>query len=618
MRLTIRSKLILSIGIPMLLITLGVVAIDFDKSRRMAMAQTQRQLLNQGRAQAARVRFALRSVGHVADQLTDHVATERSVPESFYWLVLRRAMLRNRHITQACLAFEPMHGPGGEEQFAPLVRRGQSEPGGQFSDYRDADWYRSALAGQAGWSRPMPDATGRLIGVYAVPITRDDQPVGVAAVWAELGWVGRLLDRSRLPAERVYLLSGPGRFVHNPQVDPETPPQVEQDLWRQMAPVVEAGTEGVRLLRAGEQTLWTVYVPIPSVRWTYVATVPEDVMLEPVREYLWSQVGLLLIALGLLEGVVILMSLTITRPLGRLARAVRRVSAGDFRARVLGAESNDEIGDVARAFNDMVDHLNDHVRRLSVEVAARQAVESEIRVARTIQQSMLPDPAELPALPGLELHAVNLPARHVAGDFYDFFPAADPHCLGLTIADVSGKGVPAALYMAAARTVVRNLAASGKLPPEDVLARANDVLLQGNDNCMFVTLLLGYFHAPTGKLTYANAGHCLPVLLDPDGSTRLVEPSTGPLLGALESARFTGETLTLQPGQTLVLYTDGVIEAFSPDGQMFGTHRLREFLAQHPADPLADLAEQLVQTVDLYEDHHHYDDVTLLLLRRTE
>lgn len=614
MRLSIRSKLILSIGLPMLLITLGVVAIDYDKSRRLAVAQTQRQLLNQGRAQVARVRFSLRRMGQVADQLTDHVATERLLPTSFYWRVLGRALQRNRHLTAACLAFAPMQGPEARERFSPIVRRRAPAVGGQLADYSQAEWYRGAMAGQGGWFAPSRDEAGQPVAVYAVPILRDDRAVGVVAVWAELGWIGSLLDRSRLPEEQVCLVSETGQFVH-PSGKSASP---ERQVWATLAGSLPPETEGIRVLPVGGRVFWAVYVPVEAVGWTYLAAVPEEVLLAPVREYLWSQVGLLLIALGLLEGVVILMSLTLTRPLGKLARAVRQVSVGDFHARVLGAETHDEIGDVARAFNDMLDHLNDHVRRLAVEVAARRAVESEIRVARTIQKSMLPDPAGLGPQQGLELHAVNHPARHVAGDFYDFFSTADPQTLGLLIADVSGKGVPAALYMAAARTVIRNLAHSGSLPPEDVLQQANDVLLQGNDNCMFVTILLGYLHVPTGRLTYANAGHCPPVLLDPDGKAHLVTPSTGPLLGALDEARFGSETLTLQPGQTLLLYTDGVIEAFSPDGQMFGTQRLADFLSQHAGEPLSDLAEHLVACVDAYEDHHHYDDVTLLLLRRTD
>ncbi|MBS3821912.1 MAG: serine/threonine-protein phosphatase, partial [Phycisphaerae bacterium] len=218
----------------------------------------------------------------------------------------------------------------------------------------------------------------------------------------------------------------------------------------------------------------------------------------------------------------------------------------------------------------------------------------------------------------VSLHAVNHPAKEVAGDFYDYFETERPGVLGVLIADVSGKGVPAALFMAVAKTVIRNLARGGDLPPGEVLTRANQLLLENNDDqsLMFVTLFFFYYDTKTGTVTYANAGHNRPFVLSLDGRMRKVDGQSGPLLGALEDRVYAQGEETLQAGEALVMYTDGVTEAMAPEGVQFGEERLVKLLGELAGSDARRLSERIVREVDTFEDHRHGDDITVLAVQR--
>jgi serine phosphatase RsbU (regulator of sigma subunit)/anti-sigma regulatory factor (Ser/Thr protein kinase) len=252
------------------------------------------------------------------------------------------------------------------------------------------------------------------------------------------------------------------------------------------------------------------------------------------------------------------------------------------------------------------------VRQQQAEIRERERYQQELQVARVIQQTLLPK--ELPDLPGWQVAAYWQPARAVGGDFYDFINLPDGR-LGWIIGDVTDKGVPAALVMATARGILR-AAAERLTSPGQVLERVNDLLCPDIPPNMFVTCLYAILDPVSGVFSYANAGHCLPYRRGQDGVHEL--RATGMPLGLMPGMTYEEKETTLLPGESLFFYSDGLVEAHNPDGEMFGFPRLRELLASHPGG--ATLIEFLQAELSVFtgRDWEQEDDATFLTLERTE
>jgi serine phosphatase RsbU (regulator of sigma subunit)/anti-sigma regulatory factor (Ser/Thr protein kinase) len=250
------------------------------------------------------------------------------------------------------------------------------------------------------------------------------------------------------------------------------------------------------------------------------------------------------------------------------------------------------------------------VREQEAEARRRERVEHELQVATLIQQNFLPKTT--PDLPGWQVAAYYQPQRAVGGDFYDFIDLPDGH-MGLVIGDVTDKGVPAALVMAATRSILR-AAAPRLVAPNEVLQRVNDLLCPDMPPNMFVTCLYGVLDPRTGHFRYANAGHNLPYTRTEDGVVEF--RATGLPLGLMPGMSYDEKEAVLGPGQTMLLSSDGLVEAHNPDGEMFGFPRLRELMAEHPggASLLDHLLAELRRFVGPAWDQE--DDVTLVTLWR--
>jgi serine phosphatase RsbU (regulator of sigma subunit)/predicted ester cyclase len=252
-------------------------------------------------------------------------------------------------------------------------------------------------------------------------------------------------------------------------------------------------------------------------------------------------------------------------------------------------------------------------QRLEQEIRERERIEQELKVARSIQLASLPK--EVPTLEDWQISPLYRPAREVGGDFYDFHLLSEGR-LGVVVGDATGKGVPAALVMASARTMLRAVAqALGSSSPGDVLRRVNDALFTDIPPNMFVTCFYAILDLDSGNLTYANAGHDLPYLHHGNDCEEL--RARGMPLGLMLGMGYEEKDITLQAGETALFYSDGLVEAHDPKGEMFGFPRLRELVAEHGAEKA--LGDSLL--AELYsfvgEGWEQEDDITLLTLRRS-
>jgi sigma-B regulation protein RsbU (phosphoserine phosphatase) len=248
--------------------------------------------------------------------------------------------------------------------------------------------------------------------------------------------------------------------------------------------------------------------------------------------------------------------------------------------------------------------------------AVKEAMERDLRIAREIQMGILPaDLAECTNGTGLDIHAMLEPAQQVGGDLYEVLRVGERVVVAL--GDVSGKGIPASLFMAVTMTLLRSMARQFEAP-EEILRRVNGELTASNPRGMFVTLCCAIFDMPAGRVTCASAGHHAALLLAPERSPRPVFSSSGPVLGLMPGAQFSNETLSFERGETLVLFSDGVTEAFNLAEDLFGDARLIEQLAREPGETAAETVRTILGAVQGHSaGAPQSDDVTILAVRRT-
>lgn len=302
---------------------------------------------------------------------------------------------------------------------------------------------------------------------------------------------------------------------------------------------------------------------------------------------------------------------TITRPIQKLAKNVEGIGQGNLDIR-MEVESKDEVGELASTFNQMLEDLQQYIRNLSEITAEKERIGAELDVATNIQASMLP--CIFPAFPEhteFDIHATMNPAKEVGGDFYDFFLVDSTH-LALVMADVSGKGVPAALFMVIAKTLIKNRAQLGE-SPEVVLEQVNNQLCENNDANMFVTVWLGIYDLVTGQLCYANAGHDYPAVMRKGGAYEIIQDTQDFVLGGLEGMVYARREMTLAPGDKLFLYTDGVPEATNASDELWGEERMVETLNRCTEDTTKQTLVKVKEAADTFVgEAAQFDDMTML------
>jgi len=282
---------------------------------------------------------------------------------------------------------------------------------------------------------------------------------------------------------------------------------------------------------------------------------------------------------------------------------------------ILQIKTGDEIEVLASSLYELEVDVNNYIDNLKKVTAEKERIGAELDVATKIQASMLP--CIFPAFPDrveFDIYASMLPAKEVGGDFYDFFLIDDTH-LAVVVADVSGKGVPAALFMVIAKTLIKNNAQYGKTPKE-IFETVNNQLCEGNEAGMFVTAFMGILEIGTGKFTYVNAGHNPPLIKKADGNYEWLITKPGFVLAGLESIRYRQDEIALEQGDTLYMYTDGVTEATNAENELFTDPRLLDVLNKHKTDNLAELLHNVKKEIDLFvKDAPQFDDITMLALK---
>lgn len=407
-------------------------------------------------------------------------------------------------------------------------------------------------------------------------------------------------------------------------------PHVEGDGFYEQLDLFLAGKDVPPIISEFEGLGWylSVCMPLKDAAGVTQAYVDVDMSMEQIkamqRDFLTRLIRLLaLIAMVLAVLSVLTARRMIVNPINRLAEAtsefVRRQQEGGGERQVVmdlpKLDTGDEVGRLYLCIRQMEADIYEYIDNLTAVTAEKERIGAELGIATQIQASMLP--CIFPPFPDrreFDIFATMKPAKEVGGDFYDFFLVDEDH-LALVIADVSGKGVPAALFMVIAKTLLKNDAQAGNSPGQ-VLEKVNGQLCENNEAGMFVTVWLGILEISTGKMVCANAGHEYPALCPAGGSFELLKDKHGFVLAGMEGARYKEYELELKPGDTLYVYTDGVSEATDAGNELFGTDRMLEALNGAPAAVPGELLPRVKEKIEAFVgEAPQFDDITMLGLR---
>ncbi len=517
-------------------------------------------------------------------------------------------------------------------------------------DPRLRGWYINASrTGELCWSEPYIDAGGLgLMVTCSIPITTPQRGYfWVVAADVTIETINRNIINTQVgELGYSFLLDSEGGVIALPGLTSGAQQWNESYVIYNMlnsgnreldavAKNMTLGITGVTMCNFVDGDKFIAYAPLNSTKWSVAIVAPINEIIAPAlstrdkiiesadsaSDYITREAeafrNTFVGVFGVIFVVVIIISLLLSRmivtPIMTLMKGAKTIGSGNLDSRVK-VTSGDELEALAASFNKMADDLQGHIAELQRTTAEKERLMKELEIAKGIQQSFLPE--KTPHILGIDLAASNVPAREVGGDFYDFIPVGS-HKWGLTIADVSGKGVPAALFMALSRTLVR-ASATGNPNVDEAIEKSNDLICADSKTGMFVTLFYAILDETNRRLKYVNAGHNPPLLLrQPSGKTVLLK-ADGIALGVLNGIKLEEAEITLETGDLLVLYTDGVTEAINDKEELFGQERMLRIIEENRCLPAKEIVRKIEDAVTAFSGGQpQFDDITLMILKVT-
>ncbi len=590
------------------------------------------QLLNNT---ALRVNTVLNQVEVATENTSWLVGRHLDTPDSMY--VYARAIVENNPELAGCsISFEPYYYPRKGRFFSVYAKQENGkvsvvQEGDESYEYFFMDWYQlPKLLGHSAWTEPFlgeyPEeevVQDKMVVSYCKRIEDENgKYVGTIASDLSLRWLSETISAVKpYPHSYSFMIGRGGTFFVHP--DPEKllyqsifTETMEQDNPERMAlgKAMVSGEEGMRMLTLNGELCYVFYQPLGETGFSAAIVCPERDIFYGYNRL--RNVVILIFILGMLIMHIILS--TVFRreiaPMRSLAEQAETIADGNFDEVLLDTGRKDEIGRLVHSFSEMQRSLVKYIEEIKNTSAEKASIERELYVARDIQMSMVPRIfPPFPEREDIDLFASMTPAKEVGGDLYDFF--VENECLYFCIGDVSGKGVPASLFMAVTRNLFRVIAQQGN-SPEEIAKSINHALSAENDQGMFVTMFIGKANLKTGELTYCNCGHNPPVVCEPGKEARFLPMQYVNLaLGTWDGFEFQGERIPDIREWKILLYTDGLNEAENPRYELFGNDRLIQLM-----NGVSQLdAEGIIQMLQEEVERHRSgaspnDDLTLLSL----
>lgn len=563
--------------------------------------------------------------------------------DNTYWLVMRHLdepdsmfiysqhiLISNPFLNGCSISFEPYYFKEKGQFFSAYSYNNDGEiesqqEGNELYNYFYMDWYMSPkLLDRPCWTEPFVDydpsdpGSKDVIASYCKPMKdTNGQYVGTISVDLPLSWLSETIEGVKPYPNSYSIMIGEGGnfYVHPGSAELfyetiftktlENPDSALTALGHAML----RGEEGMRPLNIEGEDCYVFYKPLGTTGWSVALICTESDIFEGYHQLERTAIGF--VALGLLLMLIVFIRIVSReiQPLRRLANQTGTIAKGHFDQTLPDFKRVDEIGQLSHSFGEMQQSLVSYIDELKQTTATNAAIENELRVASDIQMSMVPRVfPPFPERKDIDLYASMTPAKEVGGDLYNYLLLDER--LYICVGDVSGKGVPASLFMAQATRLFRTLAGEG-FSPEAIANRMNSGLCEGNDTMMFVTMFIGMVNLQTGQLHFCNCGHNPPVL---DGQFIELRYKNCPL-GMFDGAPFQSEHIADIRGKQLLIYTDGLNEAMDTEKEQFGNERLLELMTNAKDMTSCQVVDMLKEAVERHrKGAAPNDDLTLLCL----
>jgi len=550
--------------------------------------------------------------------------------------LLKNIVTNNEEVYGSAIAFEPFGFDENKYFYSHYVYKSKgkivtSNLNDPKYEYFYQDWYQiPAHLEKPVWSEPYYDEGGGnvVMTTYSVPFYKTENGIkkfwGIITVDIALDWLDSLVSSIKIyETGFAFVISYAGTFVTHPNNDFILNHTIfslseEYDIpdLREIGKKMIKDESGFRELNGVtiKEDSRIYYTPFNSNNWSLGVIFPDKELYADL-----NNISLLIIVIGLFGVGFIVTTVTevskrLTKPLNQFAKAAGEVGSGKFNTELPQITTKDEIGELYNSFKKMQFELNNYIENLKATTAEKEKMQSELRIAHQIQMDMVPKIfPPFPERDDVDLFAILDTAKEVGGDLYDFFFIDDERIVVL-VGDVAGKGVPASLFMAVTRTLIRSKFTKG-ISTAKVVDQINRDLMQNNDSQLFVTLLLCIINLKTKEMEYTSGGHNPAYIVSEDGTITTLKDRHGMALGLFDVMPYTSSTYQMKQGDKFVLYTDGVNEAMDKNGDIYDYERFENMLGKIKDLSAKESIEILLNDIKKFaEGAEQSDDITLMVV----
>lgn len=593
-----------------------------DKIIASSMEKANTVMANMSQKIGEKVQAVSQSIDNTAWLIEKNINDEAKIKD-----ILLHNIQNNPLMIGSAVAYDPGDGGKMKMLYASENDKGISvvNQNTEHYYYPGMDWYIiPKQLKQSYWSEPYFDegAGNIIMTTYSVPLINEKGEVYAiyTADISLLNFTDVVAKMKPFPDSYSFMLSRNGYYLTHRKKERILHETIYSNAYNyhskeyvEIGHAMQAGKIGYLKFDNDGDVSYAIYTPISNIGWSICSVCKRDVILSALNSITNSVLVLFVIGIICFMVFCILVIKRTMKPLEGFTASAEEIAHGNFDANLPQIKSQDEMMELHDSFSYMQHSLTSYIAELKQTTASKERIQSELNIAHQIQMGMVPKIfPPFPERDDVDLYAMLKSAKEVAGDLYDFFILGDK--LYFIIGDVSGKGVPASLFMAVTRSLFRNIARTSKTPAE-IINGINDSISEQNESNMFVTLFLGILDLPTGKLSYCNGGHNPPILISPDGKATMMDIKKNVFVGFMPGFKYEGEEIQLESGAKLFCYTDGVVEAENAEKELYSEARLLKTLEVHSKYGVKRLTEQVLESVS---EHvlmaEQSDDITILIV----
>lgn len=618
-----------------LIVSAIIFTLTFTAFLRMAANKVREEATHKAHSELSnaihQIDAVLESV-EIAIENTAWIVPHRLDSPDFMYDITERLLNNNEFIYGSSIAFEPGYFGSEGHFFAPYSYRCEDgeikskQLGSETYDYHYMDWYQiPKLLDKPCWSEPYYDDGGgeMIMTTYSKPLYDSDGKM-YAIITADLSleWLTDLVGQIKafdssynlMVSRNASFIVHPNReLILNETIFSSTYGDDEKSLKKLQDDLVNCRA-GEVLRKNNGARYFVFYSPVETTRWSVAIVCPVSELYKGVKKMRDT-----LIVLGILS---LLLMIAMSRkgirkvvaPIEEFSDVAKKIADGDFAVELPQIQSRDELKKLHDSFEHLQHSLVQYIEELKSTTANKERIESELRIARSIQMGMIPKIfPPFPERDDVALAARLVPAKEVGGDLYDFF--IENEKLYFIIGDVSGKGIPASLVMAVTCRLFRSVASHFD-KPEEIISSLNESLADGNDSNMFCTAFLGILDLKTGELKYCNAGHNAPFIIENDGKAYPIKVTPNLPLGLFSGFEYKGEETVINKQMMMFLFTDGVNEAENRNMEQFGDERLISLLRSNSSLEPDEIMEKTFSEIRRHANGaDQSDDITVMCIK---